>query len=102
MAICDVVRLSKLDEITDDAVEKVNAARLALARSFIFFASTDERRAELLYWSGVAALLLNVDEEAKAYFSLVADVYPDSLVARLCKKELEELQKTAGKPEEGE
>ncbi len=102
MAICDVVRLSKLDEITGDAVEKVNAARLALARSFIFFASTNERRAELLYWSGVAALLLNVEEEAKAYFSLVVDVYPDSLVARLCKKELEEIRKTAGKPEEGE
>ena len=92
IAICDVIKISNMAEIDEKAVLMLSKARLSLAKNLIYTASTDDRRADIFYWSGRAALLADDIMSAKVYFSMVTGRLNNTLVARLCEEELAKLQ----------
>lgn len=93
LAICDVIKLEALRDLDSAAISSLNKARISLAKSLIFMASTDDRRADVFYWCGRAAMLGDDTTSAKAYFSMVTTRYPTSLVARKCEDLLAKVTK---------
>ncbi|MDZ7815070.1 MAG: tetratricopeptide repeat protein [Planctomycetota bacterium] len=99
-AICDVVEIANAGEINRENLDKLDKARLELAKSNLMYASNNDRRADLFYWAGKAALLADDKEQAVSYFKMVATQYPASLISKACEKELDKLGVEPDVPEE--
>ena len=91
LAICDVIEIANAGELNKENLNKLDKARLKLAESNLLYASNNDRRADLFYWAGQAALLVDDKKQAISYFKMVATQYPDSLIAKACEKELDKL-----------
>ncbi|GAB4152580.1 MAG: hypothetical protein Kow00107_03120 [Planctomycetota bacterium] len=91
LAICDVIELSNLENLNQEALNKLDRVRLSLAESLIFNANSDDRRADIFYWSGRACLLVQKWNEAKTYFQMVVEQYPNTLVSKVARIEYEKI-----------
>jgi tetratricopeptide (TPR) repeat protein len=90
-AICDVIELSTKDDLDEESLNRLDDVRQNLAEGLIFNANTDDRRADLFYWAGRACLLIQRWNEAKAYFGMVVERYPNTLISKAARAEFDKI-----------